>query len=348
MSNNIIKITFKPKQVTKRILAVLNDRARDVIIGRYGLGDNTSRLTLEAIGKKYGITRERVRQIENYSISNIRKSKEYAKEKKIFDELKDYVKSLGGLISEEDLLNIASKDKSTQNHIHFLLVVGEGFAHEKEDEEFKKRWHIDSKLSEKIQESLKKLYTNLSDNDLIVESEIVSTFLDHVKELSEEYKNEEIVKRWLSISKKLGKNPLGEWGKAHSSNINAKGMRDYAFLVIRKHGSPIHFREVAKSIGEIFNKKAHVATTHNELIKDDRFVLVGRGLYALAEWGYISGVVKDVIKKILEKEGPLTKEQIIEKVLKERYVKENTIIVNLQNPKFFKKDKQGKYTAVEK
>ncbi|HEY4478548.1 MAG TPA: hypothetical protein VI775_01765, partial [Candidatus Paceibacterota bacterium] len=93
-------------------------------------------------------------------------------------------------------------------------------------------------------------------------------------------------------------------------------------------------------------KKAHIATTHNELIKDERFVLVGRGLYALAEWGYMSGVVKDVIKKIITKNGPLTKEDIIDKVLKERYVKDNTILVNLQNQKCFKKDKEGKYHLV--
>jgi DNA-directed RNA polymerase delta subunit len=123
-------------------------------------------------------------------------------------------------------------------------------------------------------------------------------------------------------------------------------MRDYAFLVIRRHGSPIHFKEVAKLITELFKKKAHVATTHNELIKDPRFVLVGRGLYALAEWGYMSGVVKDVIRKVLEKNGPMTKDEIVDKVLKERYVKENTIMVNLQNPKYFKKNKEGKYEAV--
>jgi DNA-directed RNA polymerase delta subunit len=123
-------------------------------------------------------------------------------------------------------------------------------------------------------------------------------------------------------------------------------MRDYAYLVIRKHGSPIHFREVAKNIEKIFDKKAHVATTHNELIKDPRFVLVGRGLYALSEWGYMSGVVKDVIRKVLEKNGPLTKKEVIDKVMKERYVKENTILVNLQNPKFFKKDKEGRYSFV--
>ena len=120
-------------------------------------------------------------------------------------------------------------------------------------------------------------------------------------------------------------------------------MRDYAFLVIRKHGSPIHFKEVARIISEVFKKKAHIATCHNELIKDPRFVLVGRGLYALSEWGYMSGVVKDVIRKILEKNGPLTKEEIINKVMKERYVKENTIAVNLQNSKYFKKNKDGKY-----
>jgi DNA-binding winged helix-turn-helix (wHTH) protein len=39
----------------------------------------------------------------------------------------------------------------------------------------------------------------------------------------------------------------------------------------------------------------------------------------------------------------MTKDEIIKKVLKERYVKENTIMVNLQNPKFFKKNKEGKY-----
>jgi hypothetical protein len=85
---------------------------------------------------------------------------------------------------------------------------------------------------------------------------------------SEKYRNEEIAKRWLSLSKKIGRNPLGEWGVSHSSNVKAKGMRDYAFLVIRRHGSPIHFRDVAKAITEVFNKKAHVATCHNELIKE--------------------------------------------------------------------------------
>ena len=337
-------ITFKPKQVTKRILSVLSARAQDVLNSRFGLGADTKRMTLEAIGKKYKITRERVRQIENYSITNIRKSKEYTKEKPAFDELSNVISTLGTIVSEEDLLKHISKDKSTQNHVHFLLVVGEEFTKEKEDEEFKHRWHVDKDLSKKIHESIRKLYSTLSDDEILLESDMVEKFLENLKDVSEKYKTEEIAKRWLTLSKLIDKNPLGEWGKSNSSNINAKGMRDYAYLVIRRHGSPIHFREVAKLITELFKKKAHVATTHNELIKDPRFVLVGRGLYALTEWGYMAGVVKDVMHGILEKEGPMAKEKIIEKVMKERYVKENTIMVNLQNPKFFKKLKDGSYS----
>lgn len=345
MSEKIV-INFKPKEVTKRLLSVLTKRGQDIIINRYGLGSKATKLTLDAIGKKYGITRERVRQIENHSLVTIRKSKVYKDLEPVFGELKETVLALGGIISEQDLLKHLSKEQGIQNHFYFLLIIGEEFKREKADDEFKHHWHVDKELAEKIKSALRKLYSSLSDDELVVEGDLISSFLEEVKDLNEKYKNEEVIKRWFAISHKIGKNPLGEWGRTSSSNVNAKGMRDYAFLVIRKHGSPIHFKEVAKAITQYFNKKAHVATTHNELIKDPRFVLVGRGLYALAEWGYMSGVVKDVIKNILEKEGPLTKDKIIEKVLKERYVKENTILVNLQNTKYFKKDSSGRYHNV--
>lgn len=344
--NKISALSFNPKQVVKRLLSSLPDRAQDVIMGRFGFNAEGKEMTLEAIGKKYGITRERVRQIENYAINHIRKADTYEKEKAVFDELKSTIRQMGGVISEDDLLDNLGKDTVTQKYIHFLLVVGDDFNKIKEDIEFKHRWHVDRELADKIHDALQKLYARLGDDEIIPESEIVSSFLEHLKDVSDEYKQDEILTRWLSISKNISKNPLGEWGKTKSSNIKTKGVRDYAYLILRKHGSPIHFREVAKLISEVFNKKAHVATTHNELIKDPRFVLVGRGLYALKEWGYSTGVVRDVIKEILKKNGPLSKEDVLEKVMKERYVKANTVMVNLQNPNYFKKNKQGLYTVV--
>ncbi len=339
-----VAVSGNPKQITKRLLGVLSDRARDVIVKRYGLGDKVKRMTLEAIGEQYDITRERVRQIENYALATIRKSDAYGKESAVFGQLKEEMLFFGAIVSEEEFLNHLSKDPSTRNHFHFLLVVGEAFEKRKEDEHFAHRWHVDSDIAESIENALSKLFEGLSDEELVSEGEIISGFLENIRHLSEHYQTEEMIKRWLSISKKIGSNPLGEWGPTSSTSITPKGIRDYAYLAIRHHGSPLHFTEVAKRIAELFGKKAHIATTHNELIKDPRFVLVGRGLYALAEWGYVEGVVRDVIKKVLKEHGALTKDDIIDKVLKERYVKPNTILVNLQDDDYFERNPDGTYT----
>lgn len=336
-------VTFKPKQVTKRILSDLHPRAYEVIVNRFGITDDAKRKTLEAIGAKYGITRERVRQIENAALTFIRKSDSFKNEKAVFEELKKLMHTLGGIVSEQELLSHIAKDELTQNHIHLYLTLGDAFTKHKEDDHFKTRWSVDDEVSQEVHKSLKNLYTNLSDDELISESELVSRFLDEVKGLSEQYKNEEIARRWLSLSKTISKNPLGDWGKSTSSSIKTRGIKDYAYLMMSKHGSPMHFREVAKAVTNTFNKKCHTATCHNELIKDDRFVLVGRGIYALSAWGYKSGVVREVIKELLKKNGPMSKEDIVEQVMKERYLKKNTILVNLQNSKYFKKNKAGLY-----
>jgi hypothetical protein len=346
VSKNMTIITFKPKQVTKNLISVLPERSRNVIEGRFGLGKDKNKLTLEAIGSMYGITRERVRQIENHAINAIAKSDKYSEHNFAFSELEDLIDSLGGVVAEDDFLSHVSNNEEIKNHIHFLLVIGDPFKKKKEDFEFKHRWYIDHSLSEKVHESLRSIYKNMSDSELVSEEDIVSKLLANLKDVSDKYKKEEVIKRWLSLSKKIDKNPLGEWGLSSSPNVSLKGMRDYAYLVIRNHGSPLHFSEVAKKIKKMFGKEAHIATCHNELIKDPRFVLVGRGLYALREWGYSTGVVKDVIVDILKKQGALTKDEIIEAVLKERYVKPNTVVVNLQDTKTFKKDSKGKYSLV--
>jgi len=337
-------ISFKPKQITKKITAHLNERASDVIMHRFGLTVDGTRKTLEEIGKKYNITRERVRQVEDAALTAIKKSDAYKAEQAIFEEIKQLVHALGAVVAEHELLPHISKDKTTQNHIHFYLVLSEAFKKHREDDHFHTRWSVDDEVTGKVHDSLKKLFAGLSDEDLIPEAEMVKKFLDHLKDVADKYKNEEVAKRWLSMSKAIGKNALGEWGKASSPNIHTRGVKDYAFLVMRKHGSPMHFKEVAEAITKTFGKKTHSATCHNELIKDSRFVLVGRGMYALAEWGYKKGIAREVIREILKREGPLSKEDVVEKVMKERYFKKNTILVNLVNPKYFKKNKAGLYS----
>lgn len=341
------KTGFKPKAIVRRLLQSLPERSRIILESRFGLGGATERVTLESIGKRYGITRERVRQIENHALGALKKAPAFKDAQGAFDELERIVDSLGGIVCEDDLLNFITKDKSMQNNIYFLLVLGDPFKYRKEDDEVNRCWYVDPKLAQQVEGALRQLYEGLSDEDLIPEGEMIDRFLKELQQINDKHRNEEVYKRWLHISKNIGKNPLGEWGHAKSPNVKTKGVRDYAYLAVKKHGSPLHFREVAQLIEKMFGRAAHVATTHNELIKDDRFVLVGRGMYALKEWGYTQGVVRDVIRSVLREHGSLTKEQIIEKVLKERHVKPGTIVVNLQNQKYFKRGKDGKFTLVK-
>lgn len=341
-----ISITFKPKQTTKKLLKDLQDRARYVITHRFGLEGDGMKRTLESIGQEYNITRERVRQIEKFGLQAIRKSDSFEEAEAIFSELKDIMQGLGGVVEEADFLETVSKDPLVRNHIEFYLNLGdEHFSYQKEDKHFKGRWIVSDEIANKIHEALTDIHETLQKHDLISEDDLIEKILCHdgVCEIEEVHRTKDNARRWLRISRRMNHNPLGEWGTSDSPNVKTRGIRDYAYLVMRKHGSPMHFKEVAEAVEETFGRPTHVATTHNELIKDGRFVLVGRGVYALKEWGYKGGVVREVIQEILEKEGPMSKEAIVDRVLKERYLKRNTILVNLQNPKYFKKDSNGLY-----
>src|SRR6185436_7591106 len=129
-------ISFKPKQVTKRITSHLQDRASDVIMNRFGLTADGEKKTLEEIGKKYGITRERVRQVEDAALHSIKKSPAYKAEQAVFDELRQLIHSLGAIVAEHELLPHISSDKATQNHIHFYLTLGDFFKKHREDDHF--------------------------------------------------------------------------------------------------------------------------------------------------------------------------------------------------------------------
>ena len=124
-------------------------------------------------------------------------------------------------------------------------------------------------------------------------------------------------------------------------------MKDKAHLVLKKEKSPKHFAEIAKliNVAGFQGKKANIQTVHNELIKDARFVLIGRGIYALSEWGYKPGTVKEVLVDILKKSSkPLSKSAILSRVMDARLVKENTVLLNLNNSKTFIKNKDGTYS----
>lgn len=309
--------------ICSNLLKTLQPRQKEIIARRFGLAGKrkaeAERETLEAIGKSQRITRERVRQIEKEGLVQLKSN---AKElKPVFQEFSDYLKKQGGLKKEDLLLEKFSPDN--KNQIFFLLNLSDQFERFSGTEDFHAFWSSEKIAFEKAVKSVGTFFNKL----------------DSVKKLSPAPKN--IVPSHLEISKKIQKTEEGIFGLKSWPEVSPRGVKDKAFLVFKKEQKPLHFTEVAALIG----KNALPQTVHNELIKDDRFVLVGRGIYALQEWGYESGVVKDVIVNLLKNsKKPLSKEEILEGVLKQRFVKENTIFLNLADRNRFLKNEKGFYS----
>jgi len=328
------------QKICQDLLKDLSERTIDIIEQRFGLKTG-QRKTLQAIGDIYGITRERVRQIEVDGFLKLEPKLE--KYSEVFQYFADQIKKFGDLRKEDILLDLLGSPEF-QNHAFFLLFLGEQFKRFPENREFYSLWTIDSNslnFAKRVIDSLSDRFTKIN-QPLTLEGISQQIDLDFEKSLTPQ-----VLQSFLEVSKKIRTGIDGQFGLKDWPEINPRGVRDRSYLIFKKEKRPLHFTEVTELINsskfkKIAEPKALVQTVHNELIKDPRFVLVGRGLYALREWGYVPGTVEDVISMILKKEKrSLTKKEIVEKVLKQRLVKVNTILINLDK---FPKTADGKYT----
>jgi len=321
---------------------------KDVIEKRYGLKGGRSK-TLETIGKEYKITRERVRQIEADAFRHLTREETLQEVSHATDAIAAHVTLHGGVMAERHLFETMKDDKE-RPHLLFLLEVGSRCRPIPESEESHRAWAVDEKRAQGaarvmtgVREELEKKGAPVSQSALY---EIVSRI--GKKEFGGDI-GDRVIETFLAASKVIKKNPYGEYGLSTWAAVNPRGVRDKAYVALVRAGNPLHFTEVAQAITDAgwSARKAHPQTVHNELIKDSRFVLVGRGYYALREWGYEPGVVRDVIVSALRESNiPLSKDRIVELVLKKRMVKPPTIFLNLQNRNIFKRLDDGTYTLV--
>lgn len=347
-----IKSNFNPKQIVSDLLKMLNEREKEILTKRYSL-NGYKRFTLEGIGKKHGITRERVRQIENIAI---KKAKSIAKKLNEIEDLKNSINDLLdqylGILGEKTLIaKIINNDENIEDYYitKFLIekLLDEYYDIKKENNEFTTIYRKKDHNWDEFYDAIKKIIEIFEKkSEPIKENELWETY---EKEPEINFRNDkinnDILLNYLTSSKKIQSNPLGELGLTNWKSIIPKRMSDKIKLVMKNIEKPLHFKEIANEINKMnFDKKvAHPATIHNELILDDDYVLVGRGIYALKKWGYEAGKVSDVVEKILKKEGPMIKKELIEKVLEKKLVKKTTINLAIINNKNIQKDKNGKY-----
>jgi len=300
------------------LLKDLPGRQKDVLSRRFGL--KGEKQTLESVGRNYDITRERIRQIENDGLARLNKAIESPGCQRIFQSFVKELKNSGSLRREDVLLSKLG-GKNFQNHALFLLTIGKPFQRFSETADLYPFWTINKNSFNIAQRNINNFITSLKKKKKALPLPL-NVPCSH-----------------LEISKRIMQSPKGLYGLADWPEINPKGIKDKAYLVLKKKEKPLHFTAVAQGISQ----DALPQTVHNELIKDQRFVLVGRGLYALQEWGYAPGVVREVIAQEIKKaKRPMGKEEIMKKVLSQRQVKPNTILLNLTNKKYFIKN-QEKY-----
>lgn len=326
--------------VIEEMFLVLTTKEKDVIVQRFSL-DNKPRRTLESIGQRFSVTRERIRQIEKIALGKLRRTVQTTR-LGVVNELADkIVAENGGVLVETKLVSeilnaIKSKDTIDANIIRLALSINPAITKVEKTNVYKPFWRLKELPVSLIEnvinagiKTLKKKADVMTDGKLIVQirqllAEKIESFIDPMIISS------------LAVDRRV-KQLGGAFGLMSWRHINPRSIRDKAYIVLKNEKKPLHFVEIANKISESgFDKKVvTVQAVHNELIRYDQFVLVGRGLYALKEFGYEQGTVAEVIEDLLKKNSPMTKQEIIEGVLAQRHVKKGTISLNLQkNPQF--------------
>ncbi len=361
---------FNPVETLDVLFSNLTEKERDVIKRRFGLGIDKKH-TLEEIGQNYNITRERVRQIENLSIKKLKELRDLREEIKEAENLvAQLLEQYGGVMEEaffmENTLNYLNAQGESENALLFLAehIFSDNISRIKQDRDFNNLWKLSNADVDFLKSVINEMVKVIEDSgNPISLTEILEKFknsefyrqnkdkilsLTTMLEATDE-DIDKILESYLRASRKIKQDIFSDWGLISWGIVQPKKINDKIYLTLKKAGKPMHFTEIASMINtnNFDGKVAYAPTVHNELILDDKYVLVGRGIYALQEWGYKPGNVAEVIEDLLKENGALTKDSIIDKVLQKRDVKRSTVYLSLMNNPKFDKGKDGRYRLNE-
>ena len=321
------------------------EREREIITRRFGLFDRKE--TLEQIGELLGITRERVRQLEKAILIRLKIAAEEGDIPAIRTVERLIVRDLsenGRIGRVNDIAEHLSPGKAAviRTHIAFIAELSPRLTTINETDNYYQGISIAENGDEKkIRSNIDTIVKTIKKHGEPVDIETLHGMLT--------YESPAQVRALASLSKQLA-SLKDVWGLTKWPTVNPKNIRDKIYVILVGNGKPLHFSEIAKAIKTSDFKRKNVTTQaiHNELIKDKRFVLIGRGIYALQEWGYSRGTVSEIIANVLKDAGePLHRDEIVRRVLKSRRVKETTILLNLQSKPEFKRVAKATYALVD-
>ena len=340
--------TLDLKAGVSDILSIIEqEREREIITRRFGLYDR--RETLEQIGELLGITRERVRQLEKAILIRLKIASEEGRIGSIVTLEKALIRQLTEMGRAARVQDLADKllsrvtDQKERAHVAFISELAPGLTVISENDD---HFHA---VSIREYGDVKKIESEIAEIVKVIKQNGEPLTIEQLHEKLS-YEHPSHVRALASVSKLLA-HLKDSWGLVKWPTVNPKNIRDKIFVILADNGKPMHFSAIANSIKGSSFKRKDVTTQaiHNELIKDKRFVLIGRGIYALDSWGFSKGTVSDIISEVLRKsDTPLHRDEIVRRVLKSRQVKETTILLNLQSKPEFKRVAKATYSLAEK
>ena len=330
------------KAISGSLKIIEQDREKEIITRRFGLIGRKE--TLEQIGELLSITRERVRQLEKAILIRLQISAEENQIPEIAAAEKLLIRNLTEMGRVAKLSDLADKVYGRQTEstermgIYFIATFAKSLTVIEDNDRYNAAIGIAEYGDSRV------IRGRVDEIVSVIKANKKPMTIDELDEKLD-YEHPDYIKAVASISKLIA-TLNGVWGLTKWPTVNPKNIRDKIFVILEAKKTPMHFSEIAKAIRESNFKRRNVTVQaiHNELIKDPRFILIGRGIYALSSWGYKKGTIADIIKTILRHtDTPLTREEIVKQVLRVRKVKETTILLNLQNKEFFKKVGKNSY-----
>lgn len=330
------------QELLDSLFMVLTDKESMVIQKRFAL-HGEQKQTLEKIGKHFNVTRERIRQIESIALSKLKRTVRTTRLDEVNCLAKEILRNNGGLLREDRLTTeclkriVRAKDvDGAVLRLSFSIdpdMISGSRAHS-----FISFWRLESLSMDDVSVIVNSIVKILKKRKNCMQTDEIVSAIQALNLFDGRIPSRELVASCLEIDERLREISEG-WGLTEWRFVRPRSIRDKVEIILRKTGEPLHFMDIANRIKDaIFDhKNVTVQAVHNELIRYPQFVLVGRGLYALKEWGYEPGTVADVIEKILIDKGPLSKKEIIAEVAKQRTVKVGTISLNLQKMPYFKR-----------
>lgn len=325
----------------KSILSTLPEKEKIVITRRIGLEGEQE--TLQSIWDDFWITRERVRQIENAWIQKIWRILNWHELQTIQEKAKEILDINWGLLVKDELLSLIIRDNNLDKDFNasvLEIILQSDFDLKKSKPKLKEKvyFYLPTINPKVVARTLESVMLFLKKRKDIIEIKKICAII--VDELKEEYTSINIafVNSVMNISLEIVRwEEKYIWLKKWKI-LNPTTLKDKSIYIFRKNKKPFHFIELTNEIVDYFKESVKVATVHNELIRNNDFVLIWRWIYVLKEWGYKAWTVLDMIIDVLSKsEEPMSSDDIINRVLKVRKVKPTTIYMNLQNKKYIKR-----------